>query len=129
MTLDQLSLLDDASPRKLSELTPPVRRRDPESSREAARKVAPKLSGQLLDVLGVLVLAGVEGASNRDIQMAVCGGHNPGHPAWNKVPTRTKQLWDEEVIERMRDPETGDWLMRHHPTANQAFLVYRAKQT
>lgn len=129
MTLDQLSLLSDSPARKLSELEPPVRRRDPKSSREAAQRIAPKLSGQLLDVLGVLVMAGSDGASNRDIQIAVCGGHNPGHPAWNKVPTRTKQLWDEEVIERMRDEETGEWLMRRHPTANQAFLVYRVRQS
>lgn len=117
----QMSLLDT----KLSELTPPVRRRDPESSHQAARRIAPKLSGQLLDVLGAVVMAGPDGASNRDIQIAVCGGDNPGHPAWNKVPTRTKTLWDKGILERMRDPETGDWLVRDHPSGNQGFLVYR----
>lgn len=124
---DQLSLLEAAG--HLSELEPPVGRRDPASSRAAALRIAPKLSGQLLDVLGVVVMAGELGASNREIQMAVCGGHNPGHPAWNKVPTRTKQLWDEEVIERMRDPKTGEWAMRDHPTGKQGFLVYRVKQS
>lgn len=124
---EQLSLLDQPK-RPLSKLKPPVRRRDPVSSREAAKRIAPKLSGQLLDVLGVIVLAGEEGASNREIQIAVCGGDNPGHPAWNKVPTRTKQLWDEEVIERMRDPETGEWMLREHPTGKQGFLVYRVRQ-
>lgn len=116
----QLTLLEP-----LSKLRPPVRRRGPASSKAAAKRVAPKLSGQLLDVLGAVILGGPDGMSNREIQIAVCGGYNPGHPAWNKVPTRTKTLWDRGVLERMKDPETGDWLLREHPTGKQAFLVYR----
>jgi hypothetical protein len=113
---DQLSLLDA-----------PVRRTDPQSSHTAAKRVKPKLSGQLLDVLAAVIATGADGASNREVQIAVCGGENPGHPAWNKVPTRTKTLWDKGVLERMRDPLTGDWLLRDHPSGNQGFLVYRVK--
>ena len=127
----QMNLLEQPPtkkrPRRLSELKPPVRRRDPQSSRDAARRIAPKLSGQLLDVLAALIDGGADGVSNRDIQIAVCGGDNPGHPAWNKVATRTKQLWDEGVIDRMTDPATGDWLLRDHATSGQAFLCYRVK--
>lgn len=125
---EQLSLLNQPR-RPLSTLKPPVRRRDPVSSRDAAKRIAPKLSGQLLDVLGVVVWAGESGASNREIQLAVCDGDNPGHPAWNKVPTRTKQLWDEGVLERIADSETGEWLLREHPSGNQGFLVYRVKRS
>jgi len=112
---------------QLSLLSPPVRRSDPESSRAAAKRVAPKLSGQLLDVLAAVAGAGPDGLSNREIQLQVCNGHNPGDPAWNKVPTRTKTLWDKKVLERMVDPLTGDWLLRSDPSAPKAqgFLVYR----
>jgi len=112
---------------QLSLLSPPVHQGDPESSRQAAKRVAPKLSGQLLDVLASVVAAGPDGLSNREIQLIVCGGNNPGDSAWNKVPTRTKTLWDKGVLERMIDPLTGDWLLRTDPSApkSQGFLVYR----
>ncbi|MCI0542947.1 MAG: hypothetical protein L0Z49_00705 [Actinobacteria bacterium] len=115
--------------RRLSELDPPVRRRDPASSKTAATLVKPKLSSQLLDVLGAVILGGADGMSNREIQVAVCGGVNPGHPAWNKVPTRTKQLWDQGVVERMTTADRRGWLLRSHPSApgKQGFLVYRVK--
>ena len=114
---------------QLSLLDPPVHRDDPQSSHDAAASVKPKLSGQLLDVLGAVILGGPAGMSNREIQIAVCGGNNPGHPAWNKVATRTKTLWDRGVLDRLRNPETGDWLLRTHTTApdTQGFLVYRAR--
>lgn len=112
---------------QLSLLEAPVHRGDPQSSRTAAKRV--KLHGQLLDVFGAVVLGGPAGMSNREIQLAVCGGNNPGHKAWNKVATRTKTLWDEGYLEKIVNPETGEWLLRSHWSApdHQGFLVYRVR--
>lgn len=114
---------------QLSLLDPPVHRGDPASSRTAARHAKQVLSGQMLDVFGAVVLGGPAGMSNRDIQVAICDGFNPGHPAWNKVATRTKTLWDRGYLDRLVNPETGEWLLRSHETApdEQGFLVYRVR--
>lgn len=109
----QQSLFDDA----------PVRREGPESSREAAERVRPKVGSQLQQVLSAIFLAGPSGASNREIQVKVCGGYNPGHPLWNKVPTRCRTLEKRGFIELVRDVD-GEPLLLEHETGGR-FMVWR----
>ena len=49
--------------------------------------------------------------SNRDIQMVVCDG-NPGHPLWNKVPTRCRTLETLGLVEQVTD--AGTPVLRSH---------------
>ena len=98
----------------------PVHTLDPASSREAAGKV--KAGSQLHRVLGAIVLGGPEGVSNRDIQMVVCDG-NPGHPLWNKVPTRCRTLETLGLVEQVT--AAGTPVLRSHSSGGR-FLVWRA---
>ena len=101
----------------------PVHHDDPLSSREAADRIRPHVSGQLELVLGAVVLFGLAGASNREIQIAVCG-LDPGHPAWNKIPTRCRTLERKGLLELVTD-EAGEPVLREHSTGGR-FLVWRA---
>ncbi len=69
----------------------PVHSGDPASSREAAARAAPKVRSQMDAVFAAVVLNRVHGMSNRELQIWVCDS-NPGHPAWNKIPTRCRTL-------------------------------------
>lgn len=102
----------------------PVHRDDPQSSREAAERVAPKVGTQLHDVFDAIVLFGEEGASNREIQIAVCKGNNPGHPLWNKTPTRCRTLERKGLIELVTDE--GEPVLREHWTGGR-FMVWRVR--
>lgn len=103
----------------------PVHRDDPESSREAADRVRPKVGGQLRDVLDVIETYGRDdGVSNRQIQIGVCGGYRPGDPLWNKVPTRCRTLERKGLIELVVDAD-GKPVLRSHSTGGR-FLVWRA---
>ena len=90
----------------------PVHCDDPESSREAAVRVTPKVGTQLSRVLSVVFFSGPEGLSNREIQLVVCGS-NPGHPAWNKIPTRCRTLQRMGLLELVL--EDGQPVLREHP--------------
>jgi hypothetical protein len=100
----------------------PVHRDDPASSHEAAERVRPKVGSQLQQVLTAVLLAGPSGASNREIQIKVCGGYNPGHPAWNKIPTRCRTLERRGLLELVLDD--GEPLLLEHETGGR-FMVWR----
>jgi hypothetical protein len=100
-------------------LLAPVHRNDPASSREAAARV--NAGSQLAAVLAAL--SSVPDASNRDLQVMVCGGFNPGHPSWNKIATRTRTLERRGLIELVTD--AGEPVLREHPSGGR-FLVWRA---
>ena len=110
MTVTQLSLI-------------PVHSNDPESSREAAARVAPKVGSQLYRVLGAVVSGGAMGMSNRVIQIVVCR-NSPGHPTWNKIPTRCRTLERMGLIELVVDDD-GDPVLREHSDGGR-FLTWRA---
>ncbi len=101
----------------------PVHTGDPDSSREAAARVAPKVGSQLDAVLGAVV-GWLGGMSNREIQIAVCNGFNPGHPLWNKCATRTRTLERMDLIVLVRDAD-GEPVLREHWTGGR-FLTWRA---
>ncbi len=100
----------------------PVHSGDPDSSREAAARVAPKVGSQLDAVLAAVELR-FAGMSNRDIQILVCH-NNPGHPAWNKIPTRCRTLERMGLIELVRDAD-GEPVLREHADGGR-FLTWRA---
>ena len=102
----------------------PVHRDDPDSSREAAERVAPKVGSQLARVLREVGRGGEVGRSNRQVQIAVCGGFIPGHPAWNKIATRTRTLERMGLIELVRDAD-GDPDLREHRDGGR-LLTWRA---
>jgi len=118
----------------------PVHHDDPDSSREAAERVTPKVGTQLAAVLDafssssgqagqagfVMTMPGLLFAwalSNREIQLVVCGGHNPGHPMWNKIATRTRTLERMGLIELIVDID-GKPLLREHRDGGR-FLLWR----
>jgi len=101
----------------------PVHHEDPRSSWEAAQRVAPQVGTQLFAVWSAVVHAGADGLSNRQIQWQVCGGHNPGHPAWNKIPTRCRTLQRKGVFELVT--EDGEPVLREHDGAR--FMVWRVR--
>jgi hypothetical protein len=86
--------------------------------------VKAKVKGQLELVLGAIVVGGPGGMSNREIQIAVCGGYNPGDPLWNKVPTRCRTLERKGYIDLVVDAD-GDPVLREHWSGGR-FLVWRA---
>ena len=100
----------------------PVHSGDPDSSREAAARVFPKIGSQLSKVLTTVFLHGQSGMSNRDIQIAVCR-NNPGHPAWNKIPTRCRTLERMGLIELVVDAD-GEPILREHLDGGR-FLTWR----
>ena len=108
---------------QMSLLEPPVHRNDPLSSREAADRVRPSLAGQFRKVFGAVLLGGPEPMSNRDIQIAVCGGHNPGHPLWNKIPTRCRTLERKGLIELVLDAD-GEPVLTEHWSGGR-YLTWR----
>ena len=99
----------------------PVHRDDPESSREAAVRVTPKVGTQLQRVLSAVFLNGPSGLSNREIQLVVCGA-NPGHPAWNKIPTRCRTLQRMGLLELVL--KDGEPHLREHSDGGR-FLTWR----
>lgn len=103
----------------------PVHRLDPDSSREAAARVMPQIGSQLEAVFGAILVYGPDGASNREIQLIVCAGHNPGHPLWNKVPTRARTLERRGLIELVTDDDGEPFLRPHWSSPGQRFLVWR----
>jgi hypothetical protein len=107
------------------QLTIPVHRDDPASSRDAADRVRPRVGSQLQQVLAAIFIAGPDGASNREIQVRVANGHHPGHPAWNKVPTRCRTLEKRGMIEMVTDDKLAPVLREH--SSGGRFLVWRVK--
>ena len=103
----------------------PVHSGDPDSSREAAARVAPKVGSQLDSVLGAVVVGGFwrHSMSNREIQIVVCR-NDPGHPAWNKIPTRCRTLERMGLIELVLDAD-GEPVLREHRDGGR-FLTWRA---
>ncbi len=101
----------------------PVHSGDPASSREAAERVAPKVGSQLDAVLAAVEMGGFGGMSNRQIQILVCR-NNPGHPAWNKIPTRCRTLERMGLIVLVRDDD-GEPVLREHRDGGR-FLTWRA---
>ncbi len=104
-------------------LLAPYRRSNPQSSVEASERVAPKVRGQLLDVLGAVTFGGSDGVSNREIQHVVCN-HNPGDPAWNKIPTRCRTLERMGLLRLVVDA-AGEPDLRAHPDGGR-FLTWTA---
>jgi hypothetical protein len=103
----------------------PVHHDDPLSSYEAAQRVAPAVGTQLYQVYMAAAHAGAEGISNREIQVQVCG-NNPGHPAWNKIPTRCRTLERQGILELVT--EDGEPVLREHWTGGR-FLVWRIRDS
>ncbi len=101
----------------------PVHSGDPDSSREAAARVAPSVGTQLDAVWEVIGWVGSVGMSNRDIQHLVCHS-NPGHPAWNKIATRCRTLERMGLIELVCDAD-GEPVLREHRDGGR-FLTWRA---
>ncbi len=101
----------------------PVHSGDPDSSREAAARVRPKVRSQLDAVFAAVVLNRVHGMSNRELQIWVCDS-NPGHPAWNKIATRTRTLERMGLIELVCDAD-GEPVLREHRDGGR-FLTWRA---
>ncbi len=99
----------------------PYRLFDPQSSVEASERVAPKVRGQLADVLEAVTLGG--SMSNREIQHVVCD-HNPGDPAWNKIPTRCRTLERMGLLRLVVDA-AGEPDLRTHPDGGR-FLTWVA---
>ena len=98
----------------------PVHSGDPDSSREAAFRVAPKIGSQLSLVYGAVLWGGPEGRSNREIQLLLC---NRAHPLWNKVPTRCRTLERMGLIKLVRDAD-GEPFLREHRDGGR-FLTWR----
>lgn len=99
---------------------PPVHRADPYSSRQAAAKAAPKTPNQTRLALAVIVDAGPDGITTREIQRRLW--ETPAHPAWNKVPTRCLDLQRKGLTRR----EAATRPSGHPDDGDQHFLVYVA---
>ena len=99
----------------------PVHSGDPDSSREAAARVAPKVGSQLNLVLQAIESWRWWGISNREIQLLLC---NRAHPLWNKVPTRCRTLERMGLIELVCDAD-GEPVLREHRDGGR-FLTWRA---
>ncbi len=99
----------------------PVHSGDPDSSREAAARVAPKAGSQLALVFNAVWLAGHEGRSNREIQNKVAW---PQQPFYNKIATRCRTLERMGLIELVRDAD-GEPVLREHSDGGR-FLTWRA---
>lgn len=107
---------------------------DPESSREAARKVRPKASSQAALILDLLAERHPEALTTREIELELFDGQPT---AQNKVNTRLRALWEKGLVERVSaaDPTVGiPWSQRNHAEPltrtfrDSSFLVYRATQ-
>ncbi len=104
-------------------LLAPYRRSNPQSSVEASERVEPKVRGQLQKVLSAVVWGDFSGMSNREIQHVVCD-HNPGDPAWNKIPTRCRTLERMGLLRLVVDAD-GSPDLRTHPDGGR-FLTWVA---
>jgi hypothetical protein len=74
---------------------PPVHRLAHRSELRAAQRAVGSARSQKRLILELIVTAGEEGISNRELQLAL---FSPSVPAWNKVPTRTKALRDDGLV-------------------------------
>ncbi len=104
-------------------LLAPYRRSNPQSSVEASERVAPKVGSQLHQVLSIVLVGHSSGMSNRDIQHIACD-HNPGDPAWNKIPTRCRTLERMGLLRLVVDAD-GEPDLRTHPDGGR-FLTWTA---
>lgn len=102
----------------LIEDDPPVHRDDPHSSRQAAAKARKSAPTQSRLALEVIVAAGPDGVTTREIQRRLW--ETPAHPAWNKVPTRCLSLQRAGLVRR----EEGTRTTGHPDDGDQTFLVY-----
>ena len=100
----------------------PVHHDDPESSREAAERVMPKVGSQLYELLWWLTASGPAGRSNRELQILLYGTEKTNPTAWNKIPTRTRILERMGLIELVT--EDGKPLLRKHRDGGR-FLTWR----
>lgn len=68
---DQSNISPNPKPRRMS-ISPAVRRNAPDTSREAARRIAPNIGTQLAAVLGFIESRRELGATDAEISLGVC---------------------------------------------------------
>jgi len=101
----------------------PVHRDDPESSREAAERVTPKVGSQLYELLWWLTASGTGGRSNRELQILLYGEEANSPSPWNKIPSRTRTLERMGLIKLVLDIDGKPLLRKHHNGGR--FLLWR----